>query len=213
MTQYIINLGVPQEAIVLLLLLPVVLTIVAFFRQVIGMKGLDISTPLIISFVFLATGLQYGLILFVAILTVGTAARFVIRRFRLLYLPRMALTITMISLAVLALAIGEAYLSRPGIIISPILAIMILIMLAEKFLVCQIQRGEKRAFLITLETLVVAVACFLVMNLLWVQNFTLTYPLWVILGSIAANILLGRWTGLRFSEYIKFWDVIRQQDK
>ncbi len=56
-----INQGVSEEAIILLLMLPIVATIIAFSRQVIGIKGFGIYTPLIISFAFLATGLKYGL--------------------------------------------------------------------------------------------------------------------------------------------------------
>ena len=56
-TQYMINQGVPQETVVLLLMLPIVATIIALARQIIGIKGFGIYTPLIISFAFLAKSL------------------------------------------------------------------------------------------------------------------------------------------------------------
>jgi len=59
-----INQGVPKETLVFLLMLPIVAIVISFARQVIGIKGFGIYTPLIITFAFLVTGLKYGLIFF-----------------------------------------------------------------------------------------------------------------------------------------------------
>jgi len=37
----------------------------------------------------------------------------------------------------------------------------------------------------------------------------LEYP-WVVLFTIPFNIFLGKWTGLRFSEYWRFRDVLKK---
>lgn len=209
-TQYMLSQGVPQDTLILLLMLPVVAALITFFRQVIGIKGLDLGTPLIISFVFLTTGLVHGVMLFLIILLTSALMRLVVKQLRLLYLPRMALIISMVALAMLLLAAAEGYLYQSsGLAVMPVLAILIMITLTERFLISQIQRGTKKVVLITLETLFVATACFLVMNLFWVQEAILDYPLWVIAGSIVLNIFLGRWTGLRLSELVRFRDVIK----
>ena len=121
-TQYMVNQGVPQETVILILMLPIVATIIAFGRQVIGIRGFGIYTPLIITFAFLATGLKYGLAIFIVILLVGTLMRFLVRYIRLLYLPRMAIVLTAVALAILAIFLEGAYSGRKGLISASIFA-------------------------------------------------------------------------------------------
>ncbi len=204
-----ISQGVPQETVVLLLMLPIVATIIAFSRQIIGIKGFGIYTPLIISFAFLATGLKYGLAIFIAILLVGTLVRLLVKKFRLLYLPRMAIVLILVALTILIVFLEGAYSGRHGLISASIFAILIMITLVEKFIATQINQGAKRTIIITSETLILSIICYWVASWLWLQNMVLAYPLSIILGSIIVNILLGKWTGLRLSEYFRFQKVIK----
>ena len=208
-TQYMISQGVPQETVVLLLMLPIVATIIAFARQIIGVKGFGIYTPLIISFAFLATGLKYGLTLFIAILLVGTMARLMVKKFRLLYLPRMAIVLIIVSLTILLVFLEGAYSGRHGLITASIFAVLIMVTLVEKFIATQIKQGAKRTIIITSETLILSIICYWVASWFWLQNIVLSYPLGIILGSIIINIFLGKWTGLRLSEYFRFQKIIK----
>jgi uncharacterized membrane protein YjgN (DUF898 family) len=208
-TQYMINQGVPQETVVLLLMLPIVATIIAFARQIIGIKGFGIYTPLIISFAFLATGLKYGLALFMTILLVGTLIRLLVKRFHLLYLPRMAIVLTSVALAILLLFLEGAYSGRKGLVAASIFAILIMVTLVEKFVAAQIERGARKAIILTSETLFLSIICYWIASWLWLQDLVLFYPLWIILGSIVINIFLGKWTGLRLSEYWRFREIIK----
>ena len=208
--QYMTTNGVPKETIVLLLMLPVIATIIAFARQVIGIRGFGIYTPLIISFAFLATGLKYGLAFFAVILTTGTLARFIVKRFRLLYLPRIAIVLIAVAIATLVVFLEGAYSGRIGIINTSIFAILIMITLVEKFIAAQIERGAEKAVILTIETLLLSMICYWVISWLWLQNIILSFPLLVVLGSIIINIILGKWTGLRFSEYFRFKEVIKR---
>ena len=93
------NQGVPEDTIILLLMMPLIATIVAFFRQVIGIKAFGIYTPSIITVAFLAVGLKYGIAIYLTVITVGMITRTVTKNLRILYLPRVAITITVVSLA------------------------------------------------------------------------------------------------------------------
>ena len=207
-----ISQGVPQETIVLLLMLPIVATIIAFARQIIGIKGFGIYTPLIIAFAFLATGLKYGLAFFVVILLVGTLMRLLVKKFRLLYLPRMAIVLNIVALAILILFLIGAYTEQKGLILAPVFAILIMITLVEKFVVAQIEQGARGAIILTTETLILSVVCYWIASWSWLQNLVLLYPVWIILISIVANIFLGKWTGLRLSEYFRFREVIKHAE-
>jgi len=207
--QYMTNNGVPRETIILLLMLPIIATIIAFARQVIGIKGFGIYTPLIISFAFLATGLKYGLAFFIAILLTGTVARFLAKRFRLLYLPRMALVLTAVAIAILFLLGIGAFYQKKGLIAASIFAILIMITLVEKFVAAQIERGTTKAIILTIETLILSIICYWAISWSWLQGIVILYPLWVIISTGIINVFLGKWTGLRLSEYFRFRDVIK----
>lgn len=208
-TQYMVNQGVPQETVVLILMLPIIATIIALARQVIGLKGFGIYTPLMITFAFLATGLKYGLTIFIIILLVGTLMRFLVKQFRLLYLPRMAIVLTAVAVAILLLFLEGAYSGRRGLVAASIFAILIMIILVEKFIAVQIEKGAREAIILTLETLILSLVCYWTAGWAWLQNLVFVYPFWIIIGSLAINILLGKWTGLRLSEYFRFREVIR----
>ncbi|PIV10235.1 MAG: hypothetical protein COS49_01485 [Candidatus Portnoybacteria bacterium CG03_land_8_20_14_0_80_41_10] len=208
--EYMIAQGVPQETIVLLLMLPIVATVIAFARQVIGIKGFGIYIPLIVSLAFLATGLKYGLALFITVLLVGTLTRLLVKRFRLLYLPRMAVVLTAVALGILLLLLAGAYTDRQGLIATSIFAILIMGTLVEKFITVQIEQGARGAIILTSETLFLSIVCYWIASWPWLQNQVLVYPLWFVLGVIIINIFLGRWTGLRLSEYWRFREVIKR---
>lgn len=205
-----ITYGVPKETIILLLMLPIVATIIAFARQIIGIRGFGIYTPLIISFAFLATGLRYGLVFFIAILAAGTFMRYVVKRFRLLYLPRMAIVLTAVALIIIGVFLEGAFSGRTTLIGASVFAVLIMITLVEKFVAAQIERGAKRAIVLTVETLILSIICFFVASWLWLQNIVVIYPLWIIIGTVIINLFLGKWTGLRFSEFLRFREVIKR---
>ncbi|MBU1176833.1 MAG: 7TM domain-containing protein [Patescibacteria group bacterium] len=208
-TQYMIDRGVSEETIILLLMLPIVATIIAFARQVIGIKGFGIYTPLIISFAFLATGLKYGLAFFIIIILVGTLTRLMVKRFRLLYLPRMAIVLTAVALSILVVFLEGAYSGRNGLTAASIFAIIIMITLVEKFIASQIERGRKEAIILTIETLILSIICYWVAIWPWLRDLVLIYPILIITGTIIINVLLGKWTGLRISEYARFRKIIK----
>jgi len=204
-----IDRGVSEETIILLLMLPIVATIIAFARQVIGIKGFGIYTPLIISFAFLATGLKYGLAFFIIIILIGTLTRLMVKRFRLLYLPRMAIVLTAVALSILVVFLEGAYSGRNGLTAASIFAIIIMITLVEKFIASQIERGRKEAIILTIETLILSIICYWVAIWPWLRDLVLIYPILIITGTIIINVLLGKWTGLRISEYARFRKIIK----
>lgn len=205
---YLIQQGIPQETVVLILMLPIIATVIAFARQIIGWKAFGIYTPLISAFAFWAIGLKYGLIIFVIVLMVGALVRFIIKYLNLLYLPRIAIVLTCVAMAILLLFLIVSALGRNGLLTASIFPILIIITLLEEFIGAQTKKGFRTAIILSLETLLLAIACYYLIIWPWLQNMLLKYP-WIILLTIVFNILLGKWTGLRLSEYLRFRQVIK----
>jgi len=156
--QFFIQEGVPFETVILILMLPIIATFIAFLRQVVGIKAFGIYTPLIITFAFLATnGLKYGIAIFLAVILAGMIMRFVLRPFRLLYLPRVAIMLTVVALSILIMLTLGGNLKRTGLAAVSIFPILIMITLVEKFVAVQIEKGNKTAVILALETLLISI--------------------------------------------------------
>lgn len=208
--QYMTTHGVPELSLVFFLMLPVAATVITFARQILGIKAFGIYIPLITTFAFLATGIRYGVFLFLIIVIIGTILRYILRKTRLLYLPRMALTLIMITLCLYILFMAAIYLGKTGFVQVSVFPVLILITLSEKFISTQIRLGNKTAIILTLETLILSIICYYLITWQRFQEFALLYPLVIIGGAIVLNILLGRWTSLRLTEYFRFKQVIKQ---
>lgn len=204
---YMVARGVPLDTIYLILILPVIATIVAFSRQVIGFKALGIYTPSIIAVLFLALGLKYGLAIFLITLLIGTLGRLLARKVRLAYLPKMAIVITLVGLGIFAFFLVGSILGKNGLVGISIFPILIMVLLTEKFITVQIEQGNKRATILILETMLLSIVCYLLANWQPLKNLVLYHPE-VILVTIIFNLLIGKWTGLRLMEYYRFRKVI-----
>ena len=204
-----VNFGIPVDTAAWLVLFPLVATLVAFLRQVVGLKAFGIYTPSIIILVFLTIGLKYGLAIYLAVITVGMGTRFLLRRLRILYLPRMAITVTVVSLVMLGILIIGGWLGRTGFAAVSPLPLLILVILVEKFVAVQIEKGTRGAILLAGETLLVSLLGYALFNYDSLVYAFLNSP-WLILLVIPFNILIGKWSGLRLTEYFRFREVLKK---
>jgi hypothetical protein len=209
LVQYFHTQGVPIETIGLLLIFPIIATMIAFFRQVVGIKAFGIYTPSIVIFAFLATGIKYGITLFLSVILVGMTTRFAMKRLRLLYLPRVAITLTFVAIVILGVLVAGGSLQRTGLAAVSIFPLIIMITLVEKFVTAQVEKGTKNAIFLALETLVISIIGYYLASWHWLINFILAYP-WIVLLVIPINIFMGRWTGLRLAEYYRFKEVLKK---
>lgn len=206
LVDYMINQGVPVNTVLLILLLPIVATIFAFARQVIGIKAFGIYTPSIITLAFLAIGLPYGLLIFLVVLLAGSGTRYVLKRLHLLFLPRMAIVLTAVTLAVIALLALAARFDQQALIVASIFPILVIIALVEKFVTAQIEKGVWDATRLSIETLILSIVAYFIASWDILRDIVLAYPE-IILLTLVINIILGKWTGLRLSEYARFREV------
>lgn len=205
---FLVNHGVPINNIVLILMIPVIATILSFARQVIGIKAFGLITPAMTTLSFLVMGLYTGLIVFIVVLLSGTLTRLLLRRLRLLYLPRMALVLTNVSLSILVLLGISAATGRIATLSFSVFPILILTLLAEEFIAVQFTRGVRTALRVTAWTLLLVIICYYIVSWQILRTLLLSYPE-IVLLAIPINILLGRFSGLRVVEYIRFRELMR----
>jgi hypothetical protein len=208
---FIVAQGVPIQTIALLLMLPIIATLVAFFRQVIGIKAFGIYTPSIITFALIAfdpNGIKYGIAIFASVILVGMISRLILKNFRLLYLPRVAITLSIVSLSILGILVLGGSQQRTGLASISIFPLLIMITLSEKFVAAQIEKGSRVAFILAIETLIISVIGYYLVSWKALEALLLNYP-WIVLLTFIINFSLGKWAGLRLTEYFRFRKILR----
>lgn len=206
---FMINKGVPANTILLILMLPIVATIIAFARQILGIKAFGIYIPSVVALSFVATGLKYGFAIFILIIVFGTLIRLVLQKVRMLHLPRIAIVLTLVSIAILAMLAEGAYHNRTGLIAVSIFPMLIMIILVEQFVNVQVEKGARTAVKLTIETLILSIICYFIVTWQTLRTLIIAYPE-LIFATVVLNFALGKWTGLRISEYFRFRRVIKK---
>ncbi len=217
----LINNGIPDNTIALLLLLPIIATVVAFMKQVVGATTFGIYTPSIITLSFLIIGMHAGLLTLGVAILVGAAVRPILKKIHMLFIPKMAIVITLVSLMLFVILISSSSL---GLFDAEFLSIaifpmLILSTLVEKFVSVKSNKGLSSAAALMISTILVAVVAYFVVggeinlgftrfSFTWVKNIIMSYPELVFL-LIPINIGLGKWTGLRVIERIRFREIFR----
>lgn len=203
-----INRGVPVNSLYLILMLPVMATIIAAARQLVGIKAFGIFAPTVIALSFLSLGIRYGVIVFLVIIIVGMLARLGMKRFKLLYLPRMALVLSFLAFAIFAMFFVAAEFEKTGFLSIAIFPILIMTVLTEHFISVQIEQGFGTAFKLTLETLALSMIGYLIGDWTLFRTTMLAYPELVLIV-FPFNYMLGKFSGLRLTEYIRFRKVFK----
>ncbi|MBI2022072.1 hypothetical protein HYS93_04320 [Candidatus Daviesbacteria bacterium] len=201
--QYSFRAGVPANTIILILLLPFLATIVAFIRHIVGLPSLEMLVPVALSITLVATGITAGFILLIIILIASIISRFILKRLRIMQLPKMSLSLFVVSFFVfitLTISASAGILIVKQLSIFPVL---IFILLSDKIVSLQLQRSLRETTWITLVTVWLGILGFLLLSSDYLRNFVLLYPE-IVLILIPINILIGRYFGLRLTEYLRF---------
>ncbi|MGI6278553.1 MAG: 7TM domain-containing protein [Patescibacteria group bacterium] len=201
--------GIPPNTVVLVFLLPLVATLITIVRYVFGISGFGIFTPVMISVAFIATGLTQGLVLFLIIVTIAILARTLLRKVRVHFLPRMSLLLWFVCLGVFALLYLGPQLGFDDVADISIFPILIVVLLAENFIEVLIGKNSAEALKMTGQTLIVAIFGFWFLNWRPLQGFVLLNPELVFLTLLIINLIIGRYSGLRWLEYRRFRSIFK----
>lgn len=201
--QHAVSVGVPANTIYLVLLLPFLATLVAFVRHVVGLPTLGLYVPIALSITLVSTGVTAGLILLGSIILASILARILLKRIRIMQLPKVALSMFVVALVIFGTLTISA---QVGILIVrqlSIFPVLLLILLSERVVELQLKRTLKETLLITAITILLGSLGYMILTNQVFQRVVLLYPELVFL-LIPANILIGRYFGLRLTEVYRF---------
>lgn len=197
-----------QQVFRLILMIPLGAFIVSIFRNIIGLTTFGTFMPVLIALAFRSTRLWWGLLLFTIVIVLGLGSRWAMDRLKLLVVPRLSVIVTFL---VIILAIGTIIGQQFGIYRITAVALfpmVIMTMTIERLSIILMEKGKYQALIISLETLIVALCCYAVMSVDFIQDFLFAFPE-VLFAFIAIQILIGRYTGYRLTEYFRFINFIK----
>jgi len=201
------NIGVPISLLKIILLLPLGATVVAIFRNVIGINTFGVFLPALLAVASRETGLWYGLLAYLLVIGIVSIVHFPLERWGILYTPKlvvMLVCVVMLFLLISYFALGTGLIAMAYITLFPI---VVLTVSAERFARKIEDDGYTAALAITGQTLIVVGFAYYVMNSISMETLFLAFPE-IFLALIGLNILLGRWIGLRLLEYFRFRTII-----
>jgi hypothetical protein len=207
------NNGVPINTIVLILLFPLVVAIVAAARHLIGVRGAGILTPALLSVAFLATGIWAGAALFLIILLVTVVGRTVLKSLKLQYLPRVSLLLWVVSAGVFLTLFAASIWNVSQLVTIGIFPILILMLLAETFIDIQAGRSGDEARALIFQTFALAMISSLLLGSEMVQRALLMWPEIIFFGVAVFDLFMGRYTGLRLSEYLMYRGIVKEDEE
>ena len=187
----------------ILLLVPIGALMICVLRNVVGFPTFGIFMPVLMALAFRNTGLIYGLGIFSGVVLIGYLVRRSVDKLRLLLVPRLSLLLTLVIIAFTAFALIGSKLGLRELMAVGLLPFVILTMTIERFFVIIEEAGVKEGLRTAAGSAAVAAITYEIIHLEPLQLTFFVYP--ELLFAVAAfQLLLGRYTGYRLSEYIRF---------
>lgn len=195
------------ELLSIILMLPFGILVVVIFRNLLGIQTFGTFMPSLIAVGFRETGLLYGIFLFFSLLIFGALVRYVLNRMHLLHTPRLAIILTAVIMLLLSwastgMSYGLTELAR--IALFPLVIVTLTI---ERFCLIIDEVDLRDAVKITLLTMLVSTFAYLIMAWYDLQAIVICFPE-VLLLLIAIFIYIGRYSGFRLWELIRFRSLI-----
>ena len=201
------RIGISQNLLKIILMIPFGALVTVIFRNVIGLETFGTFLPALIAAASRETGLLWGLIGFVIIILTASWIRKFLDWIHLLHSPKMAIMLTMVVSLMLLMTVAGVNAGLFELAHVTLFPIAILAITAERFSILEAEQGWAKVSKITLSTLFVICACYVVMDSLFLQSLVLAFPE-VLLILVGLNLWLGKWVGMRLSELFRFRKLI-----
>jgi hypothetical protein len=205
--QEAVRVGVPANTIFLILLTPFLAFFVSFVRVVIGLPTLDMLVPIALAFALVAVGITVGLLVLAAILIASYLSKISLSKVRIMFYPKRSLSMIFLALAVFAALTLGVMLGFEQILSVSIFPILVLMLLGDMIVSVQLHKSSAETLVITGTTIFIGLVGYFTATSDTIQNVIILYPE-IILLVIPANIIVGRYFGLRVLEVFRFNKVV-----
>lgn len=199
--------GISQNLLKIILMIPFGALVTVVFRNVVGLETYGTFLPALIAAAARDTGLLWGIAGFLSIVLVSAIVRKGLDWLQLLHSPKMAIMLTTVVIVMMGMSVTGVKLGLFDLAHISLFPIAILAITAERVALMEAEQGGWKVAKITLMTLIVITACYVVMDSLFLQSLILAFPE-LLLVLIALNLWLGKWIGIRVMEFMRFRKLI-----
>ena len=195
-----------HHVLMVVLLLPLGGLVTALVRTIIGLRTFGTFTPTLLALAFVFNDWRMGLSCPAGSHRSGLQQPGFLDRLKLLLVPRLAIILTLVVLCmVFSISALDYFGHTPGAQ-TVLLPMVILTMLVERFYVTTEEDSLAFALQLLVGTLALAFVVYALLNWETVGRTLLFYPE-LHLFTVAALILVGRYTGYRLTELWRFRDL------
>lgn len=195
--------GIPVSLLQFLLLLPIGAVVVAVLRNVAGAKTFGLFLPALLAVSMRETGFLLGSMAFVLVIGLVAALHPLLERWRLMYTPKLVILLVAVVGLFLGISAWGVQAGEVEFAYITLFPIVIVAIAAERFARKWEEWGAMDALSTAFQTMLVVAVAYWVMGSLTLEAAFLAFPeLFLVL--VGWMLLLGRWTGVRLSEWHRF---------
>jgi len=186
-----------------IVLIPLGAFVVVLMRNLIGVPTLGTFMPVLLALALLEIPIWNGLTMFAILIAAGLWFRFLLSRLNLLVVPRVAACVVIVTLLMMLMSVVSYRMGMGGGIQITLFPMIILAWTIERMSLIWEEEGKRSALVQVAGSLLVAVVAYRFMRIPQIQYWAFYFPE-LLLVLLAGIILIGRYTGYRFSELIRF---------
>jgi len=202
------EINISPKTIGIILLFPLCSLLITFLRNVVGLKTFGIFMPMLIAASCFYTGLLNGAIGFTALLTFAWLVYWISERMHLLKTARLAIVITSViavSISLILWTDNVILMEVGGLSVFPV---VIISFIAERLNQSMGEEPWQDTFISLLGTIVSIIICYALLQSMMLKNIFAIFPEMFLLV-LAAQVYLGKWSGIRFSELWRFKHLLK----
>jgi transglutaminase-like putative cysteine protease len=197
------KISVSLELLKIIMMLPLGALVVVIFRNIIGLETFGLFMPALIAVGYRDIGLLWGLILFGLLIALGSLVRWSLDKLQLMHTPRLAIILTSVIIFLLGIATFGAQIGYLDLARVTLFPMVIMTLTVERLTIMVQEKSLLAALQVAGNTALVSACAYLAMETHALQSIVIGFPE-VLLVIIVANLYLGRWTGFRVMEYLRF---------
>jgi hypothetical protein len=128
---------------------------------------------------------------------------------RMHYIPKTTIVMIGVSMAVIfAIMFGTVLFEKKGLIYLDIFPILMIVTLSDTFVSSLSRKSFLQTTVIGLQTVLIGLIAYTIISIPEVQNLAIEYTITLILVLFLVNLYIGKFVGLRLSEYYRFRDLL-----
>jgi hypothetical protein len=197
-----------REVFRVIMTIPAGVFLLVVLRNLVGLRGVGTFMPVLIALAFRETQLLWGIVLFSAVLSAGLLVRLYFEHLKLLLVSRLAAILMFVILLMAIITIVSSKLEFERALSVALFPLVILTMTIERISVVWDERGPAEAVKLAVMSLIIAAICYQFMSARSVQYIFFAFPE-LVLVLVALTLLIGRYTGYRFTELFRFGELAR----